>query len=98
MLYYCRISWLKNAPCSRACASSRRPRSAQLDDAHARRDSAPGDALHGTGPGTVDAGTSSGEEREVRRLLYSLDAIISLHLATEEELLSQVEDLPVQMA
>jgi soluble P-type ATPase/hemerythrin-like domain-containing protein len=48
--------------------------------------------------GLLDAGTSSGEEREVRRLLYSLDAIISLHLATEEELLSQVEDLPAHVA
>ena len=34
------------------------------------------------------------EAREARRLLYALDAIITLHLAAEEELLSQVEDLP----
>ncbi len=44
--------------------------------------------------GLADAGTSSGEAREARRLLYALDAIITLHLAAEEELLSQVEDLP----
>ena len=44
--------------------------------------------------GLSDAGASSGEVREARRLLYALDAIITLHLAAEEELLSQVEDLP----
>ncbi len=44
--------------------------------------------------GLSDAGASSGEAREARRLLYALDAIITLHLAAEEELLSQVEDLP----
>jgi heavy metal translocating P-type ATPase len=48
--------------------------------------------------GLSDAGASSGEAREARRLLYSLDAIIALHLATEEELLAQVEDLPVHVA
>jgi heavy metal translocating P-type ATPase len=48
--------------------------------------------------GLSEAGASSGEAREVRRLLYSLDAIIALHLAAEEELLSQVEDLPVRAA
>ena len=48
--------------------------------------------------GMSDAGASSAEAREARRLLYSLDAIIALHLATEEELLSQVEDLPVHAA
>jgi heavy metal translocating P-type ATPase len=46
--------------------------------------------------GLSDAGASSAETREARRLLYSLDAIIALHLATEEELLSHVEDLPVR--
>jgi len=35
--------------------------------------------------------TSAGEAREARRLLYVLDAVIALHLAAEEELLSQVE-------
>jgi iron-sulfur cluster repair protein YtfE (RIC family) len=45
--------------------------------------------------GLSDAGASSGEAREARRLLYSLDAVIALHLAAEEELLAQVEDLPV---
>jgi heavy metal translocating P-type ATPase len=37
---------------------------------------------------------SEGEQREARRLLYALDAVISLHLSAEEELLAQVEDLP----
>jgi heavy metal translocating P-type ATPase len=46
--------------------------------------------------GLSDAGASSGEAREARRLLYSLDAVIALHLAAEEELLAQVEDLPVR--
>jgi heavy metal translocating P-type ATPase len=45
--------------------------------------------------GLADAGASGGEAREARRMLYALDAIIALHLAAEEELLSQVEDLPV---
>ena len=36
---------------------------------------------------------SDAETREARRLLYSLDVIITLHWP-EEELLSQVEDLP----
>jgi hypothetical protein len=45
--------------------------------------------------GLSDAGASIGEAREARRLLYALDAVIALHLAAEEELLSQVEDLPV---
>jgi hemerythrin-like domain-containing protein len=48
--------------------------------------------------GLSDADASSAEQREVRRLLYSLDAIVSLHLATEEELLSQIEDLPLRAA
>jgi hypothetical protein len=38
---------------------------------------------------------SIGEAREVRRLLYVLDALIALHLAAEEELLNQVEEVPV---
>lgn len=46
--------------------------------------------------GLSDANASEGEAREVRRLLYALDAIITLHLAAEEELLSQVEDLPAR--
>jgi heavy metal translocating P-type ATPase len=37
---------------------------------------------------------SEAELREARRLLYVLDALIALHLATEEELVSHVEDLP----
>jgi heavy metal translocating P-type ATPase len=41
---------------------------------------------------------SIGEAREVRRLLYVLDALIALHLAAEEELLSQVEELPAPLA
>jgi len=44
--------------------------------------------------GLAQAGTSAGEAREARRLLYALDAVIGLHLAAEEELLSHVEDLP----
>jgi heavy metal translocating P-type ATPase len=46
--------------------------------------------------GLTDGGASTGETREARRLLYALDAIITLHLAAEEELLSQVEDLPAR--
>jgi heavy metal translocating P-type ATPase len=46
--------------------------------------------------GLSDAGASRAEAREARRLLYALDAIISLHLTAEEELIAQVEDLPVQ--
>jgi heavy metal translocating P-type ATPase len=46
--------------------------------------------------GLSDGGASGGETREARRLLYALDAIITLHLAAEEELLSQVEDLPAR--
>jgi hypothetical protein len=46
--------------------------------------------------GLTDTTASSGETREARRLLYALDAIITLHLAAEEELLSQVEDLPAR--
>jgi heavy metal translocating P-type ATPase len=46
--------------------------------------------------GLSDAGASGGEAREARRLLYALDAIITLHLAAEEELLSHVEDLPAR--
>ena len=45
--------------------------------------------------GLPDASVAGGEARELRRLLYALDAIIALHLASEEEMLSQVEDLPV---
>ena len=48
--------------------------------------------------GLSDKGASNAEVREVRRLLYALDAIIALHLAAEEELLSNVEDLPVHAA
>ena len=44
--------------------------------------------------GLPEASVSDGEAREMRRLLYALDAIIALHLAAEEDLLSQVEDLP----
>jgi hypothetical protein len=47
--------------------------------------------------GLPEAGVSDGEAREVRRLLYALDAIIALHLAAEEDLLSQVEDLPAHV-
>jgi heavy metal translocating P-type ATPase len=35
------------------------------------------------------AGTSAGEAREARRLLYALDAVVGLHLSAEEELLEQ---------
>jgi hypothetical protein len=38
--------------------------------------------------------TSRGEVQEAHRLLQVLDALIALHLATEEDLLSNVEDLP----
>ncbi len=44
--------------------------------------------------GLSDTGASASEAREARRLLYALDAVIGLHLVAEEELLSQVEDLP----
>jgi heavy metal translocating P-type ATPase len=46
--------------------------------------------------GLSDADTSEGEAREARRLLYALDAVITLHLMAEEEMLSQVEDLAVR--
>jgi heavy metal translocating P-type ATPase len=46
--------------------------------------------------GLTESGASGAETREARRLLYALDAIITLHLAAEEELLSQVEDLPAR--
>nr|WP_283949802.1 heavy metal translocating P-type ATPase [Limobrevibacterium gyesilva] len=39
---------------------------------------------------------SAAEAREARRLLYVLDAVIALHLAAEEELLAEVEELPVR--
>jgi hypothetical protein len=44
--------------------------------------------------GLSQSGASGAEMREARRLLYALDAIITLHLASEEELLAQVEDMP----
>ena len=37
-----------------------------------------------------------GEAHEAQRLLYSLDAVIALHLAAEEDVLSEIEDLPVR--
>ncbi len=40
------------------------------------------------------ASATDGEAREARRLLYVLDAIIALHLAAEEELMAQIQDLP----
>ena len=46
--------------------------------------------------GLSETGASRAEAREARRLLYALDAVISLHLMAEEELLAQVEDLPAQ--
>ncbi len=38
--------------------------------------------------------TSGGERREVRRLLYALDAIVALHLTAEEEVLEQAGGAP----
>ena len=38
---------------------------------------------------------SDGERREVRRLLYALDAIVALHLTAEEEVLEQAGGAPV---
>jgi iron-sulfur cluster repair protein YtfE (RIC family) len=46
--------------------------------------------------GLSEAGSSEGEAREVWRLLYALDAIITLHLMAEEEMLSQGEDLALR--
>jgi soluble P-type ATPase/iron-sulfur cluster repair protein YtfE (RIC family) len=46
--------------------------------------------------GLAADGASDRETREARRLLYAMDAVIALHLAAEEEMLSQVEDLPVR--
>ena len=37
---------------------------------------------------------SASELHEAQRLLYVLDALIELHLAAEEDVVSQVEDLP----
>ncbi len=39
---------------------------------------------------------SDGETQEAQRLLHVLDALIALHLTAEEELLSEVEDLPTR--
>ena len=47
--------------------------------------------------GMETTGASVGEAREVRRLLYALDAVVGMHLAAEEELLAQVEDLPARV-
>ena len=44
--------------------------------------------------GLAQTGVSAGERRELRRLLYALDALVGLHLAAEEEMLSHIEDLP----
>ena len=37
---------------------------------------------------------SAGEAREARRLLYALDAVVALHLTTEEEMLEQAGGAP----
>ena len=42
--------------------------------------------------GLDDGAGSPAETREMRRLLYVLDAVIALHLAAEEELLAQAEE------
>jgi soluble P-type ATPase/hemerythrin-like domain-containing protein len=39
---------------------------------------------------------SVAESHEAQRLLYVLDALITLHLSAEEDVLSQIEDLPVR--
>ena len=39
---------------------------------------------------------SDAEMRELRRLLYVMEAVIALHLATEEDLVSRAEDLPAR--
>ncbi len=44
--------------------------------------------------GLHDDAPSAAEKQEAQRLLYVLDAIIALHLAAEEAVLSEVEDLP----
>lgn len=44
--------------------------------------------------GGLNGAISSREAGEARRLLHGLEAVITLHLAAEEELLAQVEDLP----
>ncbi|MGH7119479.1 MAG: heavy metal translocating P-type ATPase [Acetobacteraceae bacterium] len=44
--------------------------------------------------GMPAADFSDGEIEEARRLLHVLDALIALHLSTEEDLVSAVEDLP----
>lgn len=46
----------------------------------------------GTGAGSLQPRPA--EAREARRLLYVLDAVVALHLAAEEELIAQVQDLP----
>ena len=48
-----------------------------------------GDGLAVVGGGALEA---FAEARELRRLLYVLDAVIALHLAAEEELLAQAEE------
>ena len=45
--------------------------------------------------GLSEHGPSEREAQEVRRLLHALDAVIALHLAAEEDMLSHVEDLGI---
>lgn len=40
---------------------------------------------------------SRAEMREAQRLLFVLDAVVSLHLAAEEALLAEVEDAPAEL-
>lgn len=49
-----------------------------------------GALVAGLSGGAISAGVAD----EIRRLLHVLDALIALHLATEEELVSTIEDLP----
>jgi heavy metal translocating P-type ATPase len=44
----------------------------------------------------LDDKMSAAEIHEARRLLYVLDAVIGMHLAAEEDVLSEVEDLPIR--
>ena len=41
---------------------------------------------------------SDSELRELRRVLYGFEAVLTVHLAAEEDMLSQVQDLVVGMS
>ena len=46
--------------------------------------------------GLAEALPSDAETRELRRLLHVMEAVIALHLAAEEELVTRAEDTPAR--